>query len=188
MSRWDPGASDRLRDAALDLSLERGFENVTATDIAVRAGLTRRTFFRHFGDTREVLFGGAERLPGVLRQHVASADSSLSPFETALDALTRLGVLLTRHADRSQDRRTVIAASPSLLERERTKHAALASALVDGLSARGSNAPELLAQVAVSVFATAFGQWVDDAGREEFPDVFRDAVVTIRSSIGPLSS
>jgi len=184
VARWDPGASDRLRDAALDLSLERGFENITATDIAVRAGLTRRTFFRHFGNTREVLFVGAERLPGVLTQLVESADWSLSSFETALDALTRLGVLLTRHADRSQDRRAVIAASPELLERERTKHAALASALVGGLSARGSDAPELLASIAVSIFVTAFGCWVDGAGRDEFPEVFEQAVAAVRASLG----
>lgn len=183
MARWDPGASNRLRNAALDLSLERGFENVTATDIAVRAGLTRRTFFRYFSDTREVFFAGAEQLPGMLTQLVESADPSLAPFETALDALTRLGGLLTQHAERTQDRRAVIASSPELLERERTKNAALASALADGLSARGSDNAELLASIAVSIFATAFGRWVDDAGCPSFPEVLEYAMVKVRSSI-----
>jgi len=61
VTRWEPNASGRLQEAALELFAERGFEQTTVEDIATRAGLTKRTFFRHFADKREVLFsGGAE--------------------------------------------------------------------------------------------------------------------------------
>ena len=58
MSRWDPNARGRLEKAALELFRERGFDQTTTAEIAERAGLTERTFFRHFADKREVLFGG----------------------------------------------------------------------------------------------------------------------------------
>jgi AcrR family transcriptional regulator len=61
MARWDPGAEERLKRAALELYLERGSDNVTVTHIAERAGLTRRSYFRYFPDKREVLFAGSER-------------------------------------------------------------------------------------------------------------------------------
>src|SRR5215471_5784528 len=55
MGRWEPNARGRLEQAALELFLERGFEQATVTEIARRAGLTQRTFFRYFADKREVL-------------------------------------------------------------------------------------------------------------------------------------
>ena len=62
MSRWEPNARGRLEDAALELYTERGFDETTVAEIAERAGLTERTFFRHFADKREVLFGGQDAL------------------------------------------------------------------------------------------------------------------------------
>ena len=59
MARWEPDSRGRLEQAALELYGERGFEQTTVAEIAERAGLTERTFFRHFADKREVLFGGA---------------------------------------------------------------------------------------------------------------------------------
>ncbi|MFD7714025.1 TetR family transcriptional regulator, partial [Streptomyces sp. NPDC059786] len=62
MGRWEPGAGDRLREAALSLYMERGFEQTMVADIAERAGVTARTFFRYFADKREVLFDGTSDL------------------------------------------------------------------------------------------------------------------------------
>lgn len=44
----------------MEMFEERGFEATPVADIAERAGLTKRTFFRYFGDKREVLFAGTE--------------------------------------------------------------------------------------------------------------------------------
>ena len=61
MGRWEPDARDRLERAALELFVEHGFDPVTVPEITARAGLTTRTFFRHFADKREVLFADADR-------------------------------------------------------------------------------------------------------------------------------
>ena len=79
MPRWDPRAKDRLRDAALELFLEHGYENVTVAQITERAGLTRRTFSRYFADKRDVLFAGSEQLPPALADAVRQADGALAP-------------------------------------------------------------------------------------------------------------
>src|SRR5437660_5870424 len=62
MTRWEPNARGRLEQAALELYAERGFDETTVAEIAERAGLTERTFFRHFPDKREVLFSGGALL------------------------------------------------------------------------------------------------------------------------------
>ena len=76
MGRWEPNARGRLEQAALELYLERGFEQTTVAEIARRAGLTERTFFRHFADKREVLFAGADMLQDLLVSTVASATNA----------------------------------------------------------------------------------------------------------------
>src|SRR6202012_5913225 len=91
MPRWEPQARDRLRDAALELFLAHGYENVTVAQITERAGLTRRTFSRYFADKRDVLFAGSDQLPAVLAEAVLAADAALPPFEALLSALERVG-------------------------------------------------------------------------------------------------
>ena len=138
MPRWDPRAKDRLRDAALELYLEHGYENVTVAQITERAGLTRRTFSRYFTDKRDVLFAGSEQLPGALADAVRHADDALPPFEALLAALVDIGDLLAGRVPHAAQRRAVIKASPELQERERTKFAAVTDALADALQQRGA--------------------------------------------------
>jgi len=63
MGRWQPDARGRLAQAAIELYGERGYDATAVAHIAERAGLTERTFFRHYADKREVLFG-CERAAG----------------------------------------------------------------------------------------------------------------------------
>jgi AcrR family transcriptional regulator len=71
MTRWEPDSRGRLEQAALALYGERRFENTTVAEIAARAGLTERTFFRYFADKREVLFAGAGTLQELFVSTVA---------------------------------------------------------------------------------------------------------------------
>ena len=130
MARWDAQAEERLRTAAIELFLELGYENVTVAQIADRAGLTRRTFSRYFTDKRDVLFAGSERLPGLLAEALSRADPELTPFEALLTALADVGAVLgDQVALHAAQRREVIARSPELQERGRTKFADVADAL-----------------------------------------------------------
>jgi AcrR family transcriptional regulator len=81
MSRWEPNARGRLEQAALELYRERGFDQTTVAEIAERAGLTERTFFRYFTDKREVLFWGQGALQEIYVSTIASAPQSATPIE-----------------------------------------------------------------------------------------------------------
>ncbi|MEU6175358.1 helix-turn-helix domain-containing protein [Streptantibioticus parmotrematis] len=171
MARWDPGAEERLKRAALELYLERGYDNVTVTHIAERAGLTRRSYFRYFPDKREVLFAGSERLPPALAEAVLTADPNAAPLAAVLDALARVGAQLVEHVGGgAAERRAVIDASPELRERERTKAAAITEAIRDALIQRQVNAAtaELVAQLATVACDNAFRRWIGAKGRASF--------------------
>src|SRR3954447_14969203 len=142
MGRWEPNASGRLREAAMELYVERGFEQTTVADIAQRAGLTSRTFFRHFADKREVLFGGTDiahdRLVGAL-DTVPAETAPLGVVMAALDAVVEL--ISDDHAH-SQRRQHIISTHAELRERELVKLAGWARGLADGLRGRGVDEPE----------------------------------------------
>ena len=94
MGRWEPNARGRLEQAAMELYVDRGFEQTTVAEIAKRAGLTERTFFRYFADKREVLFAGAGSLQDFLVGTLASAPDSAAPIDAVAVALEAAGALL----------------------------------------------------------------------------------------------
>ena len=183
MGRWEPNARGRLEQAALELYVERGFEQTTVAEIAERAGLTERTFFRHFADKREVLFAGAGALQELLVTAVADAPDSVAPIEAIAAALEAAGALLQQRRDYSRQRQAVIAANPALQERELIKLATLASALADALRRRGVADPAagLTAEAGIAVFKIAFELWVDGTGQPGLPQIIRESPDQLRA-------
>ncbi len=186
MPRWDPETEDRLRSAAIALFLELGYERVTVAQIAERAGLARRTFSRYFADKRDVLFSGSDRLPELVAESLRRADPELAPFEAVVAALADVGAMLgDQVALHAVQRREVIAASPELQERGRTKFAAVAHALGTELTRRGSepSTATMLADVGVAVFRTGFDRWVDDPEGTALPDRLREAGAELTDAV-----
>ncbi len=158
MGRWEPNARGRLMQAAFALYGERGFEQTTVAQIAERAGLTERTFFRHFADKREVLFAGTDALRELLVSTVAKAPGSLAPIDVAAMGLEAAGALIQEGGELARQRQAIIASSAELQERELIKLASLASALAEALRRRGVNDPatSLTAEAGIAVFKVAF--------------------------------
>src|SRR5690349_22548141 len=111
MGRWEPDARGRLAKAAMALYAEQGFDQTTVAQIAARAGLTERTFFRHFADKREVLFSGSEMLLAGLRQTVADAPASATAMQVVSGAFEAAGAVLQENPERSKLRDAIISAN-----------------------------------------------------------------------------
>ena len=183
MSRWEPNARGRLEQAALELYVERGFEQTTVAEIASRAGLTERTFFRHFADKREVLFGGSTTLQELLVQTVADAPGSAAPIEAVALALVTAGAMFQERKDMVRQRQAVIAANADLRERELIKLATLAAALADALRGRGVTDPaaSLAAEAGIAVFRISFERWIGETGQGDLPRLIRDSFDELRA-------
>src|SRR5277367_2052394 len=137
MTRWEPNARGRLVQAAMELYVERGFEQTTVAEIAERAGLTARTFFRYFTDKREVLFAGSAALQDSLVAALEGAPESASPMEAVAVALDEAAAMLGGNREFARQRDSIIAVNADLRERELIKMASLAAALAEGLRRRG---------------------------------------------------
>jgi AcrR family transcriptional regulator len=186
MARWQPNAPERLALAALELFEERGYEQTTVIDIAERAGLTKSTFFRHFRDKREVLFGG-ETVAGLLAKAVAAAPTTGAPLDTMAHALDAVGreVFTPERRPFSARRQAVIAAHPELREREALKGLGLTAAMTEALRRRG--VPHLTASAAAQLASLAstiaYERWIDPANADDFGVLARRTLGELRAAV-----
>jgi AcrR family transcriptional regulator len=183
MGRWQPDARGRLEKAAMELYVERGFDETTVAEIAKRAGLTERTFFRHFADKREVLFAGAAMLQDLFVRALGDAAPDLPPVDAAIAGVVAGGVLIQERRDFARQRYEIIAANAELQERELIKLASLSAALADALRRRGvpDHAASLAAEVAIAVFRVAFERWVTDPVGLDLPQLMRESLDELRA-------
>jgi AcrR family transcriptional regulator len=162
VGRWAEDANGRLRAAAMQLYVERGFDDTTVADIAAKAGVTARTFFRHFADKREVLFAGSSELQEALVAALEKAPSDATPMQAVAAAVEAAGDFLGQNREHSRQRQAIINSHADLLERELIKMARMAGALADALRRRGVPEPDatLAAEAGLVAFRVAFARWV----------------------------
>jgi AcrR family transcriptional regulator len=191
MARWEPNARGRLERAALVLFAERGYDATTVAEIADRAGLTKSTFFRHFADKREVLFGGQDLLTGRFTAAIRAAPPVASAGDCLAAALEAAAAAFTpeRH-DLAPMRQAVIAANSELQERELLKRARLGSALADALRARGTDdgTAGLAAEIGVLAFSTAYARWAAPENRRPFSEIARAELSDLQACAAALGA
>lgn len=185
MSRWQPDARGRLQQAAIELYVERGFEQTTVADIAESVGLTERTFFRYFADKREVLFDGQDELLELFVSGVDGAPDAASPMDAVAAALKAVALMFEPRRAWSQMRGEVVAANPGLQERELIKLARLSAAVADALRKRGVTEPtaSLAAQSGIAVFHTGFAEWIAPENAREFSEIIAESLVALKAVV-----
>lgn len=171
MARWQPGATQRLVVAAVDLFTEQGYDATTVTQIAERAGVTKSTFFRHFSDKRELLVAGQETLSRLLADGIAEAPASASPLQAVAAGLERASSAMgPTNRELGPRLKAAVAASTELQERDALKSVGLAAAMTDALIARGVPDPtaHLAGELGVLAFKRGYAQWSEsDRGDTE---------------------
>jgi len=183
MGRWEPDARGRLAKSAMELYAEQGFDQTTVAEIAERAGLTERTFFRYFADKREVLFWGQDRLRELYVRTIEAAPEAALPIDMVAAALEAAVPVFHERRKIVRQRQAVIAANPGLQERELLKAASLASALTEALCRRGVPKPtaSLVAEVGMIAFKTAFARWITAPEDHDLAKLIRGALDQIKS-------
>ena len=171
MSRWATDARERLETAALDLFAESGYEETTVAQIADRAGLNRATFFRHFADKREVLFGGEDVLTELFAEGIRAASSEATLTECLQAAIEAAAVAMTpKQRAKVAQRVLVVAANSEVQERGLLKHARIARSIRTALRERGADelTARLGAEVAMLAFSVAVERWMKSGSDEPF--------------------
>ncbi|MFI8950984.1 TetR family transcriptional regulator [Streptomyces sp. NPDC053750] len=170
----------------MELYNDKGFDAITVAEIAARAEVTERTFYRHFVDKREVLFQ-PNALADVLAHATATAADRLTPLEVITHTLTEAAPVFEERAELVRQRQAVIAANPELQERELAKLASLVSTLAHALRERGldSTTAALAAEIGIAAFKVAFERWIDDPDQHNLPWLIRETLDATRHLTAP---
>ena len=162
MARSGKEARQRLQQATLELFQQQGYDATTTAQIAARAGVTERTFFRHFADKREALFDGDEAFRDTLAERVMSAPDGMGPMEALLHAFRSVEPLLEQNRPFTEPRQKVIGMTPALQERVLTKTAAITAALSVALRHRGvdEGVAAFAAQIGMAMLSKATQAWL----------------------------
>jgi AcrR family transcriptional regulator len=180
----------RLQEAALELYQDGGYDRTTAAEIAAKAGVTGRTFFRHFADKREVLFGGEDQFAAALTGAIIDAPPGLGPLETLFHAFRTVEPIFVENRSFSTRRQMVIASSPALQERAQTKRQALAATVVSALVQREvpQRLARLAAQLGMAALNTAVSCWFESGSADlgsHVAQAFEDVRALASFSVNP---
>ena len=191
VGRWAPNARERLETAALDLFVENGYEETTVAQIADRAGLNRATFFRHFTDKREVLFGGEDMLAGLFADAVNAAPAGATLTECLQAALAAADAVMTPQQQAKAARRVqILTANTELQERGLLKHARITRSVSAALRMRGADelTARLGAEVAMLAFSVAVERWMEPGNDEPFLLHAAAALSDVQAHVADLDS
>lgn len=186
VSRWQPDARERLERAALDLFAQQGFAATTVPEITARAGLTTRTFFRHFADKREVLFSGEEEVPGLVTQMMADTPAAIDPVTLIVEGLKTIAeTRFEGRLDELREKRQIIQTDESLRERNLRKLAALRDAIRAGFVKRGEDplTATLLAEISVTLLNVSLNEWLDQTDDRPLFDIVLDTLESLQSTL-----
>jgi AcrR family transcriptional regulator len=177
MARWQPDARERLERAAFELFVEQSFAATTVPQIAARAGLSTRTFFRHFADKRDALFADEHAVPAQAARIIAEAPASLSPLQIVTGGFDAVAeAQFSREKSYYIARHQIIQSDSGLGERQLRTQAALVEALRSGFVQRGSDPVDALlaAHITATVFGVAIGRWLAAETTEPLAALLRD--------------
>ena len=173
----------------MTLFIERGYEEVTVADIAQHAGLTKRSFFNHFADKREVVFASADAFADAVLAELAGVDQELDPLDAAVWAYTQAAAQIEQFPDLARARRELIDSSPELQERALMKMASMTTAVAEALVRRGVSRRDAMfvSQAATTVFTTAVDEWAQEP-EHGLTAAIQRARNDLRAALGPKDS
>jgi AcrR family transcriptional regulator len=184
---------EALRRAALASFARKGFANVTVTELAREAGVTERTFFRHFPTKEAVLFQDYETQVEWLAEALAQRPASESLFDAVLASVASFphDLEVVRQAATA---RTELISADRIANHLLVVQSSFAGVITDFIKERYSEKADidLVAEVAGAALAAALVAAVENWGRNgcrgDLGEITAAAVNLVRSGMAPLSS
>ncbi|MDR3507202.1 MAG: TetR family transcriptional regulator [Caulobacteraceae bacterium] len=174
----------------MELYAERGFDQTTVADIAAKAGVTQRTFFRRFADKREVLFSGQAALESFLADWTERHADLNAPIESVISGLMTAASHMPDKTAHSVQRTAIIAANQELRERELEKLGVLAADITKGLCGAGvaRREAELAGEIGVLAFRLGYQRWIGEVSETSLAEVISQTFVDLRSTLAARSA
>jgi TetR/AcrR family transcriptional regulator, regulator of mycofactocin system len=160
-----------LEHVAFELFEANGFEQTTVEDIAMAAGIGRRTFFRYFPSKNDVPWGTFELELERMRARLKVCPHDVQLMDAIRVALVDFNRVEPDQIPRHRRRMELILRVPALLAHSTLRFAAWRAVIAEFVAGRTGERPDALAPQAIAhailgVAVAAYEQWLDDENAE----------------------
>ncbi len=161
-----PGTSRReLELIALRLFATQGFEETTVDQIAIRAGISRRAFFRYFDSKPDVLWGEFDTEVATIRALLDEVPAGLPVMEAVRQAVLAANHYRAADVPELRARMSLIGSVPGLIASAAVHYDAWERAVSDFVARRtgqpaGSLYPLAVGRVTLAACRAAYDRWV----------------------------
>jgi AcrR family transcriptional regulator len=178
-------ARERFESAAFSLFGKKGYATTTVPEIAAKAGLTERTFYRYFTDKREVMFWRAEAHQATIANEIARAPAGVHPLTTVACAFESVAPFIDGHRPLVKLRQRLISTHGDLHERELMKLHMLASAIDLALQQCGVQASlsRIIAEIGSAIWKVALENWCADKRKRSFAEHVQAALSEFQAGL-----
>jgi AcrR family transcriptional regulator len=177
-------ARAEIAEVAFQVFAERGFDQVTATEVATAAGISRASFFRYFDSKEDAVFVAQEEtgadVAAALRERPAGEDA-WTALRRALDAAVGL---YQRSPGEALGRLRLIRSTPNLRVHQLERLAQWKESIGAALAGRlGLAAPdvkvEALVGAALGALDAASSRWAESDGADDLIELIDEAFAAI---------
>lgn len=184
MVRKAENARERFESAAYTLFEEQGYAATTVPEIAAKADLTERTFYRYFADKREVMFWRAGDHQLAITKEITQAQAGLHPLAMVAHAFEAVAPFIDSHRAIVKLRQHLIFSHSDLQERELMKLHMLASTVEQALRQRGLSASHarVVAEIGAAIWKVALENWRADESEGSFASHVQAALIDFQEA------
>lgn len=156
-----------LEEAAFGLFAARGFDATTVDDIAVAAGIGRRTFFRYFRSKNDIPWGAFEAELDRMRITLKACSPRVPLMDAIRLALIDFNRVAPAQIGLHRRRMELILRVPTLLAHSTLRFAAWRAVIAEFAAERTGRrpddlAPQAIAHAVLGVSVAAYEHWLDD--------------------------
>jgi AcrR family transcriptional regulator len=186
-ARKKQATSTALQRSAIDLFLERGYDETTVQDITDAAGVSQRTFFRYYPTKDAVLLTEHSRREAELTELLAARPAGEDLGATAAAVLDHLAADIADRGELVKVQRRVFDSVPTLADRFAGHHDRLAviiaehAARVLGVADDSDPRPRLLGNQVIRVWTTSILIWLTGGLEGDLRQISADALRTARN-------
>jgi len=183
--------TDRTRtaiaEAAIALFAERGFASTTVDDIAARADVAPRTFFRYFPTKESVLFYDMEVKLGMMRELLLARPADEPAYSSIIAVFSALGDEFASDHTKSEFICRLAAEEPKILSHPRhlmIEH--FEDEIVRVLAERAGVEPDVglraMTAALLSCAGVAFNAFINDGATGSFRESLDEALSACRTA------
>ncbi len=157
----------QLSHIALQLFLDRGFDETTVDDIADAAGIGRRTLFRYFASKNDLPWGDFEAGLDDMRAYLAAVPSTVSLADALAAAVVRFNAFPPEEIPYHRKRMELLLNVPALVAHSGLRYVAWRKVVSDFVAARlglseDALEPQAMGWIYLGISISAYEQWLKD--------------------------